>query len=523
MTIEYVKYNPFRKKEFALKTVIENENGKVRVKKKSVNIEAEQFIRKISDNRQLLKNVYKKLVVCGAELHDNEIIFEYAQGITLQESILMSIESNDKKGFIDYLYEYKEVLTDHGEIQLKKTSDINDEFCAVFGVLSKEYTFEYLPVSNIDVSFDNLVVNDGKLTMIDYEWVFTFPIPFNYIVYRNIIAFYNKFNSKLNKNKFISVEEVFKLFDIYEDDIIIFSQMESNFQKYVHGNNSNIYNVHLKETYYLSDLLELRKREASNSIAQFFWDEGTGFNELNTINIDINISNRNEQSIEFFVDKVKLFRQNCFRIDICKVPCAIKIIGINVVSSDSNLELKIDNNNANIVDGDYYVFFHDDPQFIFNKLENTELQIDKIVLKVQFIDLNTFARESFIKIKNKEAELMVANNQLHDDYSKLAVYNNEISIVNNNLENVKNELTTINDELVHKNNELTITNDEIVYKNNELKITNDEIVSTLRVTTDAKNALEMELNNKIEELVKIYTSKSWRLIEYIRKIIHYRK
>ncbi|CAN7723552.1 hypothetical protein LJR153_006063 [Paenibacillus sp. LjRoot153] len=497
MSIEYVKYNPFRRKEFALKTIIENVNGKIQVKKKSLDIQAEKFVKKIIENRQLLTNEYKQLVVCGAEANnnDNEIIFDYVKGITLQESVLKTIECNDKKGFIDILYVYKEILTDQGRIPLKKTSELTDEFYSVFGVVPNGYTFEYLPVSNIDMSFDNLVVNDDKLTMIDYEWVFSFPLPINYVIYRNVITFYNKFKNKLDKNKFISVEEVFKLFNIYENDINIFAQMENSFQNYVHGNNSNIYNKYLKETYYLNDILELKQREASNSIAQFFWDDGTSFNEVNALNIDINIQNRNEQSIEFTVNEIKSIFQNDFRIDICKLPCAIKIIEIYVKYADFNRKLNISHTNANVIDGNCYAFFHDDPQFIFDKLENTEIEIEKIILKVQFIDFNLYASTIVHKFKEKETELLMINSQLLDE--------------NSNMLNKNNDLTNTIDELISKNNKLSITSDEIESKNNELSV--------------SLHAIELELNNKKEELIKVYSSKRWKLINILGKFILYRR
>ena len=47
---------------------------------------------------------------------------------------------------------------------------------------------------NIDMSFDNIITDqtDNKYKIIDYEWVFPFPIPVKFVIYRAVVCFLYK-------------------------------------------------------------------------------------------------------------------------------------------------------------------------------------------------------------------------------------------------------------------------------------------------------------------------------------------
>ena len=53
-------------------------------------------------------------------------------------------------------------------------------------------------VSNIDGLFENLMVSDGKLYSLDYEWVFDFPVPAGFVRYRNLVYFYYKYEGLMD-------------------------------------------------------------------------------------------------------------------------------------------------------------------------------------------------------------------------------------------------------------------------------------------------------------------------------------
>ena len=61
------------------------------------------------------------------------------------------------------------------------------------------------------MDFSNIFIIDDEYVAVDYEWVFNFPIPIEYIFYRTI-----KQNIESNPlfNKFTSFTDIFKYFNL---------------------------------------------------------------------------------------------------------------------------------------------------------------------------------------------------------------------------------------------------------------------------------------------------------------------
>ncbi len=100
----------------------------------------------------------------------------------------------------------------------------------VFGM-----TFEDIScstVTDLDLIAQNVIRgNDGKVSVIDYEWTFDFPIPADFVVYRMLFF--------LKPGHFgaagLSFEKLCERYGISEKAAYIYSHMEEEFQKYVSG------------------------------------------------------------------------------------------------------------------------------------------------------------------------------------------------------------------------------------------------------------------------------------------------
>ena len=85
--------------------------------------------------------------------------------------------------------------------------------------------------ADIDLVPENVIVSGSGEYVTDYEWVFDFPLPVDYVVYRAIRTY---MYSGGKRNALLQ-------YDLYERAGItseirnIFDYMESNFQKYVKG------------------------------------------------------------------------------------------------------------------------------------------------------------------------------------------------------------------------------------------------------------------------------------------------
>lgn len=240
MELIYAKYSNNRRKKFQIKTAIYKELDKKIVNKVAIYDEGIEHLKNIEQNYISLCNEYKncKINQC-MKREKNSLSFKYEEGITFDKLLLKLLEYNELEKFIDKLFWYKELLKDFSFKKLDKFY-FTKEFKNIFG---DEYdkglqNYDTLKVSNIDMNFDNIVMDDDKITIIDYEWVYTFPIPIDYIIYRAILTFYNS-NYNFIKNK-ISFNEILRIMNIEEFSEIYGEKIHKTFQYYVLAEKENM-------------------------------------------------------------------------------------------------------------------------------------------------------------------------------------------------------------------------------------------------------------------------------------------
>ncbi len=112
-----------------------------------------------------------------------------------------------------------------------------DEFRRVFGE-APEIDDRSFSVSNVDGLFENLMITQDGTWVMDYEWVFDFPVPFGYLKYRILYYFYERFKSSFGWQ---DIYAFFDLFGMNEDLCKQYGAMEENFQTFVHGDSSQGY------------------------------------------------------------------------------------------------------------------------------------------------------------------------------------------------------------------------------------------------------------------------------------------
>ena len=230
---------------------------------------------------------------------------------------------------------------------------------------------------NIDMSFDNIIKDqtDSKYKIIDYEWVFSFPIPVKFVIYRAVSAFYTRNGSAMKD--IMTINEIYDCFDITEEEIVIFENMNEAFNQYVYGG-KNGYNASLiaykKEVYDVKKLLP-----EENLFLQVFLNDGTNYLEDKAItkpimgqNVKLNIP------IEFtqYVSEI--------RLDPLNVSCVLQNLKVQIVTKDNNeYEIEHYRHNAIITKDHDFIFASEDPQIIFeNQWENNVREV-KIAFRIR--------------------------------------------------------------------------------------------------------------------------------------------
>ena len=79
---------------------------------------------------------------------------------------------------------------------------VTPEFEEVFGSLDqageavkKDWAFQ---TSNIDCLFENIMITEDGPYCLDYEWVFSFPVPVTFIKFRILYYFYEQYKEHFN-------------------------------------------------------------------------------------------------------------------------------------------------------------------------------------------------------------------------------------------------------------------------------------------------------------------------------------
>ena len=365
----YSKITKERRKQFQIETYIMKDGEQRLVVKRALAKDGAAHIRKMSDYYEKNKD---EGILCPSKLiSENEIAFEFLTGESLCNTMLEALEDKDEVRFLSLLRMYDGIIRSNVNIE-RRTFMPDAQFVQVFGEVSFPDEMECGKEMNIDMSFDNIIKDqtDSKYKIIDYEWVFSFPIPVKFVIYRAVSAFYTRNGSAMKD--IMTINEIYDCFDITEEEIVIFENMNEAFNQYVYGG-KNGYNASLiaykKEVYDVKKLLP-----EENLFLQVFLNDGTNYLEDKAItnhiigqNVKLNIP------IEFTQDVSEI------RLDPLNVSCVLQNLKVQIVTKDNN-EYR---HNAIITKDHDFIFASEDPQIIFeNQWENNVREI-KIAFRIR--------------------------------------------------------------------------------------------------------------------------------------------
>jgi len=93
----------------------------------------------------------------------------------------------------------------------------------------------FLACALIDLIFDNVIIADGRWTLVDNEWVFPGCVPVAYVIYRALFEFYELKWREFGIEHFIPFRTVAQRYGIDEQALGCYRAMEDKFQSYVCG------------------------------------------------------------------------------------------------------------------------------------------------------------------------------------------------------------------------------------------------------------------------------------------------
>ena len=327
------------------------------------------------------------------------VTLEYLNGVTLEEyldSLLMEDKLDELEAtFFMYIDKIRSI---HSKETFRKTS----EFTQIFGNAPLTGTYRCCGMSNIDLVPANILIDGEKVSVIDYEWTFRFPVPADFIIYRAI----HYYLESDGKRRVLKDRDFYGKAGISSEDMETYGQMELCFQKYIEGKHIPLLAMYEDVSPGKVDVLsyyeQLRIAGAERKL-QVFYDRGSDFRE--------------EDSAVYPMGRLGL----CMEFP---VPEGVKRLRLDPGEAAGGLILKglsLDGKKADFVTngfplgGGRYYFGSGDPQFILNQLSGSTqvLQIEIEVMK------EIEAREEFWKVfsqvsQEKDQEIQRLNQKIHE-------------------------------------------------------------------------------------------------------------
>lgn len=229
----FVKYNRTRKPEYQIRTSIVEEDGVRYVEKTALCPEGEAHIRSLKKKREQLAEINPKIQVLKPVFFDGDTRarFRFLQGETMAEQLGRRIQAGEPVQ--EVLKEGLLLCLGQPDREFEKTP----RFVQAFGD-TPDFSDKSFSVSNVDGLFENLMVTDEGIWVMDYEWVFDFPIPAGYLTYRILFYFYERFKSSFGW------QDLYAFFNLFSMDEALcrqYAAMEESFQAFVHGDSSQGY------------------------------------------------------------------------------------------------------------------------------------------------------------------------------------------------------------------------------------------------------------------------------------------
>lgn len=357
----FSKFTREREERFQIETGIFLDGQEKKAVKRPLNKKAQPHVQAMYENYRFFCEHGIGLFVKCEPFGEDGVIFEFAAGDTCYTHLLCAVQAGNKEEFYSILSGWRDIVKQSCPVPEEAFVD-SVEFAQVFGShpeLNGKAAYRKL---DIDLTLDNLVLTEnGEYKIIDYEWIFDFPVPVEFMYYRAVLALYVRNGRELNA--FVSQDSLFGFFGISESDAKIYEAMNASFDSYTSGGKNSL-NDTLKA-------YEIKPHDLSgpglraNVEAQVFISSSPSFYNADIRSVSLGSS---PSWGEFDVDLKDAGEFSLIRLDPLDMPGVIKNLQITYTEKGQTNSLPLANlrHNALMVYGDHYVFTGEDPQMIWD-------------------------------------------------------------------------------------------------------------------------------------------------------------
>lgn len=423
--IIFTKYSNDRGTNFKIRTdICLDDKGNRYVKKHALTEEAKNHVQHISNAYEKLQSVYGDVVdinECSID-KNGDVRFAYISGHTLNEELNNTCKKSNKHGVLEIVDRYKNLVFYNAEEEF----EITDEFINVFGKVDLPKGLKSTRVADIDLIFENILVDGIQWNIIDYEWTFMFPVPVNFILYRALSAFIEGLYS--GSDKHLSDLNLYEYCGITQTEITEYKKMINGFENYVMQGGDTMKTLHGKiaQGLYKPQIAsEIVYSNLNKMGIQIFPDYGNGYDENKSFFIEPTIDCFGKSELIIDIEK------GCcgYRIDPAMSSCILSISKIEVDG-----ETKMYSSNGIEFGNNAIVFDTDDAQLYIENLENNKKL--NLCFRVTLIDkictteINNYAKDRIKELENKNLEIQQSMDRFIEINKIAEERNNQINEIN---------------------------------------------------------------------------------------------
>ena len=234
--ILYVKYNKMRRAQFRIRTQICEKDGIRFAEKTALCPEGREHILRFGGSYRNMERYYENVTLLKPDFDGDTMRYAYVEAPTLDELLEGRIrDGEDAAAVLGEALSRLLSVREGGLVPFERT----EAFTEVFGPV-KRAEGPAFAVSNIDMLFENVLVQGDTWLCLDYEWAFDFPVPVDFVRYRILLYFYRRHTALLEGR--MDATGLLERSGISRPMAIQYARMEKAFQAYVHGeDNSCIY------------------------------------------------------------------------------------------------------------------------------------------------------------------------------------------------------------------------------------------------------------------------------------------
>ena len=282
----YAKMSTDRDRHFSVATTIEQQDGNKMVVKRAMTPEAKRH----------LKNMIKQpeehggfRTMVGGEIPDG-IAYPFLEEESLGQQAKRAVYAHDMgkiRKLVHQVYQMCQKETDRVIQRQIRSQEMSGrertEFTKVFGTAKMPEDLLCIAPANIDLILDNIFEKDGGYCVIDCEWIFDFPVPVSFILWRCINELYSSY-PQLEQE--YPVASLLKDYSITGEMADTFHKWGTYFAEHYAGANGLLH-YSIPEIGVSLEEFRQRYRAKDSLTCQLFVDTGKGFREEEKIQAEM--------------------------------------------------------------------------------------------------------------------------------------------------------------------------------------------------------------------------------------------